>query len=152
MEHVDFAYTTAMDQDDVERRLEEARTGVLALAREGDAYAIPLGHYYDGTGLYLRLGSTDESEKSSFIQSTGTACYVLYGTEETEAPREIDSWSVVVRGTLAELPPERRAEFDTAAINRRFAPIRVFDEPIDEMEIDIYELDVDVVTGRATSP
>ncbi|MFB6092980.1 MAG: pyridoxamine 5'-phosphate oxidase family protein, partial [Haloquadratum sp.] len=98
-----------------------------------------------------RLGLTEHSKKRRFLEATETACYVLYGTDATDDPRELDTWSVVVSGSLRELPATERDRFDTAEINRRFAPIRVFDEEIDEIEIAIYELDVDSATGRETS-
>lgn len=150
MEHIDFAYTTGMDEAAVEERLDETETGVLALSHDGEAYAIPLAHYYDGDGLYFRLGITEGSQKQTFIKTTETATYLLYDAEVTDAPRELDSWSIIITGTLHELPKERHSEFDTAAINRRFSPIRVFDENIDEIDIRIFELDIDTITGRTT--
>ncbi|MGQ4555427.1 pyridoxamine 5'-phosphate oxidase family protein [Halobellus sp. GM3] len=150
MKHVDYAYTLGMDDDDVEERLRGVETGVLALARDGESYAIPLAHYYDGESLYFRLGVTEGSRKREFLRSTGTATYVLYEAEATSDPQEIDTWSVLVTGRLVELPASERDRFDTAEINSRFSPIRVFDEAIDEIEIVIYELEIDSVTGRKT--
>lgn len=151
MEHVDFAYTTGMSDEDVERRLQTAETGVLALCADGESRAIPLAHHYDGEHLYFRLGKTEGSEKWAAIDQTDTATYVVYGTEPTDDPDELDSWSVHITGQLRELPEGDRGRFDTAEINRRFTPIRVFDEPIDAIEIAIVELTIDSMTGRATT-
>lgn len=123
---------------------------VCSLSKNDDAYAIPVAHFYDGENLYFRLGSTDGSTKRAFLTTTETACYVLYGTEPTADPNELESWSVVVTGRLSEVAETEHDRFDTAAINRRFSPIRVFDEPIDDIEITIVELEVDTVTGRST--
>ena len=150
MKHIEYAYTRGMDSEELEDRLRSAGTGVLALADDGDAYAVPLAHYYDGDGLYFRLGITDDSTKQAFWDNTRTACYVLYGAEPTEDPRGLDSWSILVTGELVELPEAERERFDTAEINRHFSPIRVFDEAIDEIEITIAELDIDIMTGRVT--
>lgn len=150
MEHVEYAYTRGMDDAEIEERLRTAETGVLALSGDGDAYAIPLAHYYDGEGLYFRLGSTEGSTKREFRETTETACYVLYGTEPTDDPRELESWSIVVTGQLVDLPETEHGRFDTAEINRRFSPIRVFDEAIEDIDITIAELDIDTVTGRRT--
>lgn len=150
MDHVEYAHTRGLDEAEVEERLQSTETGVLALTDGTEAYAIPLSHYYDGQRLYFRLGLTSGSKKRRFIETTETASYLLYGTEPTEAARGIDSWSVHISGTLRELPEEGYAEFDTAEINRRFAPIRVFDEEIDEIEIAIYEFTIESMTGRAT--
>lgn len=150
MKHVEYAYTAGMDDAELEERLRAAETGVLALADEGDAYAVPLAHYYDGESLYFRLGETDGSTKMAFLESTGTACYVLYGAEPTDDPRGLDSWSVVVTGSLSRVPRSEHGRFDTAEINRRFSPIRIFDEAIEDVEIAVVELDVESVTGRTT--
>lgn len=148
--HVEYAHSRGMDDSEIEARLESTETGVLALADDDDAYAVPLAHYYDGDGLYFRLGITDRSRKQAFWEPTDTACYVLYGTESTDDPRGIDSWSITVTGELVELPEAEGERFDTPEINRQFPPIRVFDEAIEEIEITIAELEIDTITGRST--
>jgi hypothetical protein len=150
MDHVEYAHTRGMDDGEVEQRLRSAETGVLALADDGDAYAVPLAHYYDGEHLYFRLGETEGSRKESFLDSTETACYVLYGADPTDDPRGLDSWSIMITGPVTELPAEEHGRFDTAEINRQFAPIRVFDEIIEEIEITIVRLEIDTITGRTT--
>lgn len=150
MDHVEYAYTRGLDDAEVEERLRETETGVLALTDGTEAYAIPLSHYYDGRALYFRLGVTPDSEKTRFIDATETASYLLYEAARTDSAEELDSWSVQVTGSIREIPDERYREFDTAEINRRFAPIRVFDEDIADVEIEIYELEIDSMTGRAT--
>lgn len=149
MKHIEYAYTRGMDKEELENRLRTAETGVLALADDGDAYAVPLAHYY-GDGLYFRLGITDDSTKQAFWDNTQTACYVLYGAEPTENPRGLDSWSIIVTGELVELPEAEHEMFDTAEINRHFSPIRVFDEAIEDIEITVAELDIDTMIGRVT--
>ncbi|RLM53232.1 pyridoxamine 5'-phosphate oxidase family protein [Halobellus sp. Atlit-31R] len=151
MDHIEYAYTLGMDDETVEERLETTGTGVLALADGDDSYAIPLAHYYDGDGLYFRFGVTEGSRKRELLETTDTATYVLYGTEDTDAARAIETWSVVVTGRLTALPASEHDRFDTAEINRKFSPIRVFDEDIDEMEIVIAEFEIDSITGRTTS-
>jgi len=150
MEHVEFAYTSGMDDAAVEERLSSADTGVLALARDDDAYAVPLAHYYEDGHLYFRIGTVAGSEKGSWLDDTATATYVLHGTESTDEAAELDSWSVVARGPLRELTGDERARFDTAEINRHFSPIRVFDEAIEDVEITLYELRIESLTGRKT--
>ncbi len=150
MKHVAYAYTRGMDAGELEDRLRSAETGVLALADDGDAYAFPLAHYYDGDGLYFRLGITDGSSKQGFWETSRTACYVLHGAQSTENPQGLDSWSIIVTGELVELPDAERERFDTTEINRHFPPIRVFDEAIDEIEIMMAELEIDTMTGRVT--
>jgi hypothetical protein len=151
MEHVDYAYTTGMSDEEIERRLDQTETGVLALCGDGEGRAIPLAHYYDGEHLYFRLGKTEGSEKWEAIDQTETVTYVVYDAEPTDESEELESWSVHITGQLRELPEADHGRFDTAEINRRFAPIRVFDEPIDAIEITIVELTIETMTGRETT-
>ncbi|MFC7132791.1 MULTISPECIES: pyridoxamine 5'-phosphate oxidase family protein [Salinibaculum] len=151
MDHIEYAYTSGMSEEEVETRLAEAPTGVLALCDDGDARAIPLAHYYDGERLYFRLGKTEGSEKWEALSTPGTATYVVYDAEPTEGPEELDSWSIHVTGRVRELPPAEHGRFDTAEINEQFAPIRVFDEAIEDIDITIVELDVETLAGRTTT-
>lgn len=150
MEHIEYAYTRGMDDAEIDERLRSTGTGVLSFA-DGDAgYGIPLAHHYDGDHLYFRLGVTEDSRKRRLLDGGGPVSYAVYDTEETADARGLESWSVVVSGTLARIPESEHERFDTAEINRQFTPIRVFDEDVDEMEIVIVRLDADAVTGRTT--
>ena len=151
MKHVEYAYTIGMDDSEIRQRLRTTETGVLALSGDGEAYAIPLAHYYDEGRLYFRLGMTEGSKKREFRETTETACYTLYGAEPTDDPRGLDSWSILITGRLVELPETEHERFDTAEINRHFSPIRVFDEAIDDIEIAIVELEIERMAGRRTT-
>jgi hypothetical protein len=145
MDHIQFVYTFGMDESEVEERLRSEAAGVLSLADDGTGYGVPVHHYYDGESLYFRLGDDDHSKKLSFVETTAKASFVLFGVEEPE------SWSVLVTGTLRELSEEEREAFDAATINDRFGPFRVFDEPIDDVELAMFEMEMESVTGRRTS-
>lgn len=145
MDHVDFTYTAGMDRDDVEERLRETETGVLSLVDGDEAYGIPLAYYYEGgDSLLFRLGRVEDSEKIAAIESTGRACFVVY---DYASPTE--SWSVLARGELRQVPADD-PRYDDAEMNRHFPDLRVFDEAIDEVELMLYELWMDEVTGRET--
>jgi nitroimidazol reductase NimA-like FMN-containing flavoprotein (pyridoxamine 5'-phosphate oxidase superfamily) len=150
MHHVEFSYTAGMDEAEVASFLERTETGVLSLADGGDAYAVPVAHYYDGDSLYFRLGRTPDSRKWAAIEATDTASYVLYGAEETAAARDLESWSVLVTGSLRELSAEEAERFDEATINEHFPAIRVFDEGIEDVEVVILELAIESAIGRKT--
>jgi hypothetical protein len=142
---VEYVYTVGMDADEVETRLRAAATGVLALADDGRAYAIPVSiHLADGR-VYLRLsdeGGEDESRKLAFVETTEEAALVCYGFES-----ERESWSVLVEGPLR---PVEDADVDAATVNEEFGPLRVFDEAVDEVELHLYELQPTSITGRRT--
>jgi nitroimidazol reductase NimA-like FMN-containing flavoprotein (pyridoxamine 5'-phosphate oxidase superfamily) len=145
MEHVEFTYTAGMDEDAVEERLRRTETGVLALADGDDAYAVPLAVHYDGgDSLLLRLGRDADSEKFAFVETTERACFVVY---DYGSPR--DSWSVLVTGELHPVAPTDD-RYDDAAVNRAFPDLRVFDEDVAELDVELYELRIETATGRET--
>ncbi|EMA14747.1 hypothetical protein BDK61_0561 [Haloarcula quadrata] len=142
-----FAYTEGMPDDIVRDRLGESESGVLALADGDDAYAFPVFHHYEDGSLYFRLGETSGSEKSAYLDATETATYVVTETEQTPDAEAWTGWSIVARGPIAAVPDGDPA-YEAVEINERYAPIRVFDEPTDEMDITLYELSIEELTGR----
>ncbi|MFC7174047.1 pyridoxamine 5'-phosphate oxidase family protein [Haloplanus litoreus] len=97
MDHVDYVYTTGMDDAEVDSHLREGTDAVLALADGDEAYAVPLSYHYDGDRLLLRVSThDDDAEKRRFLETTDTATFALY-TDSPEA-----SWSIHVRGPIRE--------------------------------------------------
>ncbi|MFB6096243.1 MAG: pyridoxamine 5'-phosphate oxidase family protein [Haloferacaceae archaeon] len=145
MDHVEYTYTTGMTDEEVEERVRAAEFGVLSLARDGEAYAIPVAFHYDEGRVLLRLGADDDSEKMGFLETTERATLLLY-----EAPEEDESWSVLLRGPIARIDAAERAAITDADINEWFPPFRVFGESIEDVDYELFELDPDTVTGRKT--
>lgn len=145
---VEYTYTGGMDEATAVERLRAADHGVLALAADGEAYAIPVGHHYDAeTGRVLfRLTSHDDgARKLAAADATTSACFVVYGVEG-----ERESWSVIVEGPVAELSADEQADYDAAALNEAFLPFRVFDESPEAIEYHLYAITPTSVTGRET--
>lgn len=142
MEQVEYAFSTGLDPDAIDRRLRECETGVLSLAREGDAYGIPLAYHWDGTSFVFRLGDHPGSQKMAFIEATAEASFLVYQYTTPD-----DSWSVLAMGTLSRLPDD-----EAAALEARddFLPLRLFGESIDDLTPVLYRLDVETLTGRTT--
>ncbi|WP_276302021.1 pyridoxamine 5'-phosphate oxidase family protein [Halorussus lipolyticus] len=140
MEHVEYVYTFGMTDEEVDEYLRENEVGVLSLADGGDAYAVPVGYHYDGQRLLVRLGERDDSTKMAYLDSTDTATLVVYEKDDEQS-----SWSVLVRGTLRELPPESDRE-----VNEQFEPFRLFGERIEDVDAAVYEMEIAEVTGRRT--
>ncbi|MFC7098905.1 pyridoxamine 5'-phosphate oxidase family protein [Halobaculum marinum] len=145
MDVTDRVYTAGMTDDEVDERLRTSETGVLALARDDDAYAIPLAYHYDGDAIRFRLSDDGHSRKLAFLETTGEASFVVYGYD---GPR--DSWSVLVAGSVRELSPDE-ADVTAAEVDERYAPLRVFDEATEETTLRTYELQIEAVTGRRTA-
>ncbi|MFC5972422.1 pyridoxamine 5'-phosphate oxidase family protein [Halomarina salina] len=144
MEHVEYTYTVGMTDEEVTERLRAGTTAVLALAHDNDAYALPVSYAYRDGSLLLRLSDDGHSKKMTYAGTTDEASLLLYDASDG------DSWSVVVEGELRRLPPEERQSFDAAAINDAFTDLRVFDEPIGDVEVVLFELVPNRVTGRRT--
>lgn len=145
LDHVEFVHTAGMDRESVEERLEETQVGVLGLANGTEAYAIPVAFQFLGDRLCFRLSRVDGSRKMAFIESTDRATFVVYGFDSPS-----DSWSILIEGPIRVLSDAESEQFDDALINKWFAQLRVFDEPIDEIELVLVELEIESMTGRET--
>ncbi|MDQ2052097.1 pyridoxamine 5'-phosphate oxidase family protein [Natronolimnohabitans sp. A-GB9] len=146
MDRIEYVYTVGMKDEEVEGYLESVDTGVLALASAGDAYAIPVAHHYDDEGsIYIRLSADKSSTKLSYLEDTDTACLTLYDVDESG-----DSWSIIATGPLRKLSGDERETFDATAVNESFLQLRVFDEDIEAIDLEIYELEIETLTGRKT--
>jgi nitroimidazol reductase NimA-like FMN-containing flavoprotein (pyridoxamine 5'-phosphate oxidase superfamily) len=91
MDQINSVYTAGMNQVEVDEKLAAGEHGILALADDSDAYAIPLSYHYDGERLLLRVSEHDRSEKQQFLEPTDTATFVCYEGTTSE------SWSIHVR-------------------------------------------------------
>ena len=143
MDRIEFRYTVGMDDDEVERRLEREESGVLALAAADDAYAFPVAHHYANGSLYVRLADDGSSTKMRYVERTETACLSCYDVDETG-----DSWSVLLTGSLRKLEGDERAAFDETAVNESFLELRVFDEDVEAIDIELYEFEIESAAGR----
>lgn len=139
VEHVEYVYTVGMSEDEVTAALRESQAGVLALARDGSAYAVPVSHHYEDGVLQFRLADDDDSQKLAAADATEEASFVCYGVDGDE------SWSVVASGAL-----RRTGAVDAETSNERFGPLRIFDEAIEDVELVAYEMDVERIAGRRT--
>lgn len=145
MKNVEYVYTFGMDQDTLEKRLEETGVGVLSLAKDSVAYAIPIAYYYDGESVFLRLAFEGDSTKRDYLEATSEACLCVYETRPDE-----ENWSILIRGPLHQLTGGERDRFDTTTVNERFNRLHVFGQDIEAIDIHVYELQADLMTGRTT--
>ncbi|MFC6784575.1 pyridoxamine 5'-phosphate oxidase family protein [Halobaculum halobium] len=134
-----------MTDEEVDERLGDCETGVLSLARDGEAYAVPVAFHYDGESLRFRLGDDGDSTKLAFADATATANFLAYGYETAD-----DSWSVIARGPLRRVPEDAWETTAAADLDEWYVPLRVFDEAIEETELVGYELEIEAITGRRT--
>ncbi|MFB6165074.1 MAG: pyridoxamine 5'-phosphate oxidase family protein [Haloarculaceae archaeon] len=137
----EYTYTRGMTDEEVAEVLSAADTGTLALADGDDAYAVPMAIHYDGERVLFHVGDRPDSKKMRFIDATETATLVVY-----EAPTPDEAWSVLVEGNLREATPDERAAVTDP--DDLFVPLRIFGEPIEDVEPALYVLEVDLATGR----
>jgi nitroimidazol reductase NimA-like FMN-containing flavoprotein (pyridoxamine 5'-phosphate oxidase superfamily) len=141
VEHVEYVYTSGMTGSEVEEHLRAGEHGILGLAANDEAYAIPLSYHYDGDRLLLRVSEhDDDSEKGKFLGTTETATFVCYEASTSE------SWSIHVRGPIRRW----RGDVDEATLDEWFQPFRLFDEAVESVAFSLYELEMETVVGRRT--
>jgi len=142
MEHTEYVYTTGMTESDIDDHLRAGEHGILGLAGDNDAYAIPLSCHYDGDRFLLRVSEhDDDSEKDEFLKTTETATFVCYEASTKE------SWSIHVRGPIQRW----EGDVDETTLNEWFQPFRLFDEAVGNVEFSLYELLIETVIGRETA-
>jgi hypothetical protein len=134
-----------MDRREVDTFLGEEGTGVLALARDDESYAIPVSYGYDGEEetFYLRLAFHPDSRKREFLGPSRTVSLVV--SAETD-----EGWrSVVARGRLRETGEAALDSSLVEAIRRIDIPFfTVFDRPARELDFELFQLVPDELTGQ----
>lgn len=84
------------------------RVGVMALARGGDAYAVPLFFAYDGHALYFH---SHPGAKEAFLEGTKAGCFMVY-----EMQGQDDWTSVQAIGPVTKIASNADAERAMRAI------------------------------------
>jgi nitroimidazol reductase NimA-like FMN-containing flavoprotein (pyridoxamine 5'-phosphate oxidase superfamily) len=98
-----------MDALEIASFLEDYGTGVLALASEDDAYAIPVSYAFDADeeAIYFRMGFAPGSQKRKYLEDTEHLSFVVYADTG-------GGWkSVVVEGVAEQLG---RSSLDAAMV------------------------------------
>lgn len=136
---------TVLTDTEIDAVLGRHETGVLALAREDEPYAVPISYGYDDdSGRFcMRLVATPGSDRERFLTGSPRVRFVVY--EEGERLYR----SVVATGRLdaiprADLTPEHVERYGTA----KRPLFEIWDAPKEDLDIDLYELDPAELTGR----
>lgn len=143
--------STASEMDTVEigEFLERQRTGVLSLAKDSDAYAIPVSFVYDDAGphVYLRLGYAPGSQKRQYLDTTEHASFVVYADTD-------DGWkSVVIQGRFEELSSSTLDSSIIEAVNELDIPfMQVHKRPTNELDFNIVRIVITKMNGIVEGP
>ena len=132
-----------MSADEVDTFLQSQGFGVLSLARDGEAYGIPISFGYDGTQLYfVLLRPGERSKKEEFVRETDTASFLVYDVGDKH-----DWQSVVVTGRLEPVGDDDwPALLDAIEENAWFPSL--FSETQPMQDILGWRLVVDEMTGQ----
>lgn len=136
---------TALSEGETDLILCRHETGVLSLAREDEPYSIPISYGYDTENrrFYLRLVSTPQSEKRTFLASTPHARLVVY--EENDPIYR----SVVTVGTLREVPREELTVEHIEQYGEAKRPLfEIWGESRRDLDVQLYQLNPDEISGR----
>lgn len=135
-----------MTREAVDDFLESRGVGVLAFPSEENAYSLPMSFGYDRYGgeLFFQFAMGETSEKRAHLTVGRDASLTVFEWHS------VDDWrSANVRGPIREVPVEEygRAAAMFAAY-ARVASLEVFDQPLQELDLEWYVLDAESVTGR----
>lgn len=91
--------------------LHRGRFGIMALAKDGDAYAVPLFYAYDGKRLYFQ---SHPGDKDSFLAACHQACFVVSDVHGDDDWKSVQASGPVEKVTLSD---DAMAALDAMAKN-----------------------------------
>lgn len=134
-----------MAPTEIDALLGRHETGVLSLAGADEPYAIPIsyGYHADARRFYLRLVSTPESEKRTFLSSSPRTRIVVY--EEDEPIYR----SVVAKGWLEHVSVDELTVEDIEQYGHAKRPLfEIWADMKRDLDIQLYALEPEELTGR----
>ncbi|MFC6732321.1 pyridoxamine 5'-phosphate oxidase family protein [Haladaptatus sp. DYSN1] len=141
-------HSSVMGDAEIEAFLDRGGSGVLALARDADSYAIPISYGFDPatTRFYFRLGYGPESQKRAYVEDTETARLVVYDEVDGE-------WrSVIAAGRLREIADDELNLEVVRALRQADLPLLdIFETPTEDLVFSMYVLDTVELTGRKSA-
>lgn len=136
---------TEMTASAIDTLLERHETGVLALARAGDPYAVPISYGFepDDRVFFFRLVSTPESDKRRFL-TTSPRCRLVVYEEEPPIYR-----SVLAGGRLEVVERDDLTSERIAQYGRAKRPLfEIWAEPTADLEVQLFRLAPADISGR----
>lgn len=120
-----------LTRDEIDRLPVEEGVGLLSLADDGVAYAVPISFGYDGEDrpYFFAIRFGEKSRKAEFMERTDTATFVVYTVSSPTKWR-----SVLVTGEVGTVPESdhdamEEVMYDDALAARLFP----YDEPVTEV-------------------
>lgn len=133
-----------MDEGKIETFLDEQGVGVLSLARDDEAYGVPISFGYDGEDrlYFVFLGIGERSRKTEFAEATERASFTAYEVESKHA------WtSAVANGRVREVSDEEWDALEASIEDNAWYP-SLFSESDPMQGIQGWVLEIEELTGR----
>ncbi|MFC4358765.1 pyridoxamine 5'-phosphate oxidase family protein [Halobium salinum] len=140
---VDSLSGNRMEETEARAFLKERGTGVLSLAREGEAYGFPVSFGYDEDAdriYFVFVGYGEESRKESFAGETTRASLCVYAADSAR-----DWRSVVVDGAIDAV--EDGWEDSRAALEDNAWYPSLFSEADPRRDLSVWGLNVESISG-----
>jgi nitroimidazol reductase NimA-like FMN-containing flavoprotein (pyridoxamine 5'-phosphate oxidase superfamily) len=142
-----------LSREQIDEVLTRNGVGVLSMVDGEQPYGIPMSFGYDGESLTfaMQFGTGYGGRKTKAVKSNNNVSLTVYETVERANPDVPVKWrSVIITGELTEVEEADRDEaFAALAANADFAPdLTVWGVPFDEVELALYTLDPEEITGR----
>jgi len=131
-----------MTDAEIDDFLREQGTGILALADENRAYAVPISFGYEtGRAVFAYWQFGTDSDKIAYTETTERACLAVY-----EIKSQFDWRSVLAFGSLRELTPKEWTEVGELMDDNAWSPDL---SSVGKRRLSIvgYELEIEEVTG-----
>lgn len=136
---------TLLSDSEIDSFLSRHETGVIALAREGNSYAVPISYGYDSRRreFYLRLVSNPESKKREFLKSTPHTRLVVYEEDDPVYT------SIVATGRLNEISRDELTTEHIEQYGEAKRPLfEIWGESLSALNVRLYRLDPEELSGR----
>jgi nitroimidazol reductase NimA-like FMN-containing flavoprotein (pyridoxamine 5'-phosphate oxidase superfamily) len=142
-------YGSEMSESAIADSLEAQGLGTLSMGNESGGYGIPMSFGFDRSQnrCLLQISEGEGNLKTDFLEEGGR---VSLSTFEWES---IDEWrSVIVRGTIKQISDEEIPKAaGIFAAQAKIASLDVFHQPIEDMDLVWYEIQIEEKHGRQAS-
>jgi hypothetical protein len=136
-----------MTDAEIDAYLSEQGTGILSLADDSEAYAVPISFGYEsGRAVFAFWRFRSDSQKIAFSEATERACLAVYDIES-----QADWRSVLAFGPLRELSTKEWSDIGALIDENAWSPDLSNVGPR-QLSIVGYEMEIEEATGLQRSP
>jgi hypothetical protein len=145
---IDALVGNRMDEAEADELLHAAGVGVLSLARDGEAYGVPVSFGYDGDDrlYFVFVGHSDEGRKTEYAERADVVSFLAYDVVAD------DDWrSVIVEGSLDRITIDDWEAAREALGENGWRPQLLADVDPDQ-DPRVWALEIESASGRKVEP